>query len=193
MKNLIAIFLFCSSAIHAQVPGQNFSSIDKSVMDVVYFPNGAHRVHMSKNDEERANRQAKIKVTYSRPLANGRKVFGDVVKYDTQWRFGANESTELVLYTAAKIGGTTLQAGRYTLYCTPATDKWTLSVSPMLDGWGNYGYDYTKDVAKVTANVKVTESLIEAFSITMYQASPNVVHLKAGWENTVVEFPIELL
>jgi hypothetical protein len=193
MKNVIFLLFFAANVLHAQKPGQKYSAIDKSVMDVVYFPNGAHRIHMSTTPEEKATRQAKIKITYSRPLAAGRKVFGDLVKYDTQWRFGANESTELVLYTAAKIGGTTLQAGRYTLYCTPSAEKWTLSVSPLVDGWGVYGFDFTKDLAKVTAPVTKTETPIEAFSIAMYEASPGIVHLKAGWENAEVEFPIELV
>jgi hypothetical protein len=34
-----------------------------------------------------------ITVTYSRPLAGKRKIWGDVVKYGEVWRAGANENT----------------------------------------------------------------------------------------------------
>ncbi len=190
MKKIL-ILLFFASAASAQVPGQNFASMDKSIMDVVYFPNGSHRIYMSKTPEERAARVAKIKITYSRPLAGGRKVFGELVKLDQSWRFGANESTEMVLYVPAKIGETVLQPGRYTLYCTPSADKWTLRVHPNLDGWGIFGFDETKDLAKVSANITKSETFIEAFSIAMYADSPKSARLKAGWENSIVEFPIE--
>lgn len=191
MKKII-ILLCLTYALLAQVQGQNFAPIDKSIMDVVYFPNGSHRIYMSKTPEERAARIAKIKITYSRPLAGGRKVFGELVKFDQSWRLGANESTEMVLFTPAKIGETLLQPGRYSLYCTPSADKWTLRVHPNLEGWGIFGFDETKDLAKVSANVTKNESFIEAFSMAMYEVSPKSVRLKVGWENTIVEFPIEL-
>ena len=34
-----------------------------------------------------------ITVTYSRPLAGKRKIWGDIVKYGEVWRAGANENT----------------------------------------------------------------------------------------------------
>lgn len=190
MKNLI-LTLACIISLGANA--QNFAGLDKSIMDIAYFPNGAHRVHMAKTAADKAKIMPKIKVIYSRPLAAGRKVFGELVKMDQAWRFGANESTEITLYTAAKIGESVLSPGRYTLYCVPSADKWTLNVHPNLDGWGNFGYDDSKAVASVTGAVSKSDQLIEAFSITLYEASPKTVHLKAGWENTIVEFPIELL
>ncbi len=187
-----ALFLLCS-IVSLQLSAQNFAPLDKSIMDIVYFPNGAHRVHMAKTAEDKAKIMPKIKIIYSRPLANGRKVFGELVKYDQSWRLGANESTEITFYQAVKIGDAVLAPGRYTLYCTPSASSWKLRVHPNLDGWGNFGYDESKDLATVTANTTSTDTKIEAFSIAMYEASPKVVHLKIGWENTLVEFPIQLL
>jgi hypothetical protein len=188
-KVFFALLIFCG----LQVNAQEFAGLDISIMDIAYYPDGAHRAAFANKPEEKAKLMPRIKVTYSRPLVKGRKVFGELVKYDQPWRFGANESTEILFYTPVRIGESVLAPGRYTLYCVPGAEKWVLKVHPNLDGWGNFGYDDSKALAEVSAPVKKSPSLIEAFSIVMYEASPRVVHLKAGWENVVVEFPIELL
>ena len=36
---------------------------------------------------------AKIKMTYSRPLVRGRKIFGELVPFDKLWRTGASDCT----------------------------------------------------------------------------------------------------
>jgi len=120
-------------------------------------------------------------------------VFGELVKFDEGWRIGANESTEVTFYTPVMIGESVLAPGRYTLYCVPSENSWTLKVHPNLDGWGNFGYDTSKDLASITADVSKSDELIEALSMTMYKAESGKVHLKVGWENSVVEFPITLL
>jgi hypothetical protein len=190
MKKTLALLF---SIVALQLSAQNFAPIDKSIMDIVYFPQGAHRVYMAKTAEDKAKIMPKIKIIYSRPLLNGRKAFGELVKFDQSWRLGANESTEITFYQAVKIGDTVLAPGSYTLYCTPSATSWKLRVHPNLEGWGIFGFDETKDIASITANTTNTDTKIEAFSIAMYEASPKVVHIKVGWENTIVEFPVQLL
>ncbi|MGR3809960.1 DUF2911 domain-containing protein [Jiulongibacter sp. NS-SX5] len=190
MKKVLVLLL---TALSFQLAAQDFAGIDKSIMDLAYYPNGAHRAGFSKTADEKGALMPRIKVIYSRPLVNGRTIFGDLIKYNEDWRFGANESTEITFYTNVKIGETILAPGRYTLFCTPTESAWTLHVHPRLDGWGNYGYDTSKTLASVSAPVQKSDKLIEAFSITFYEGSPGVAHLKAGWENSIVEFPIEIL
>ena len=190
MKKILLALLVLASV---QVSAQKFPGIDKSIMDVTYYPIGAHGVAFAKTLEAKAALTPRIKVIYSRPLVNGRTVFGDLVKFNEDWRFGANESTEIDFYTPVQFGETILAPGRYTLYCIPKADTWTLKIHPSLDGWGSYGYDSSRDLASVTVPVSKSADLIEAFSIALYEASPGVVHLKAGWEHTVAEFPIKLL
>ncbi|UBM59859.1 DUF2911 domain-containing protein [Marinilongibacter aquaticus] len=190
MKKLL-LFGFALLAFAAQA--QDFAPVDKSVMDIAYFPKDAHRAQLAKNVEEKEKLSPRLRVMYSRPMMNGRKIFGELVKYGEPWRLGANESTELILYTPVKIGEDVLSAGRYTLYCTPGQDEWTLHVNPNTDKWGVYGFDFSRDVAHVSGKVQKVDKAIEALSIVMYEAADRMVHLKVGWENSVVEFPIELL
>jgi len=131
-------------------------------------------------------------VTYSRPAKKGREIFGKLLKYDEAWRIGANESTEVLFMTDVVFGGTTVSAGRYSLIVIPTENEWTLKLNTVLDGWGNYGYEPSKDIASITAPVKKDGKEVEHLSMALYEATDNVVHLKIGWGTHSAEFPITL-
>ena len=44
-----------------------------------------------------------VKLSYSRPSAKGRKVFGELVPFNEVWRTGANASTKLTFAQDVKI------------------------------------------------------------------------------------------
>ena len=115
----------------------------------------------------------KIRVTYSRPAKKGRKVFGELLKFNQPWRFGANESTEILFLTDVVFGGKEIKAGRYSLIVIPTASEWTLKLHTELDGWGNYSYDASNDLASVTVPVQESKKVIENLSIALYEASPN--------------------
>jgi hypothetical protein len=173
---------------------QTFPDLDKSVLDQAYYPNNsAHDLTFTKTIDEKAAVLTKIKVTYSRPLAKGRKVFGELVKYNEPWRLGANETTEVTFYSSVKIGENILFAGTYALYCVPEKDTWSLKIHPTINGWGVYNFDFSKELASVNAPVSTSSETIEALSIVMYKAENGTVLLKVGWDKSFVEFPITLL
>ena len=89
-------------------------------------------------------------------------------------------------------GGKEIKAGRYSIIIFPNETEWTLKLNTELDGWGNYGYDATKDIASVSAPVTKSKKEIENLSIALYEASENTVHLKIGWDMSIAEFPITL-
>ena len=74
----------------------------------------------------------------------------------------------------------------------PTDKEWTLKLNTELDGWGNYGYDPSKDILSVSVPVSKSKKTIENLSIALYEASPKTVHLKIGWDTTVAEFPITI-
>jgi hypothetical protein len=51
---------------------------------------------------------------------------------------GANESTELTLYTPMKVGSTKLAAGSYTLYAIPNGEQMTIIINKATHVWGAY-------------------------------------------------------
>ena len=129
---------------------------------------------------------------YARPFKKGRDVFGGLLKFGKAWRVGANESTEFLFMTDVMIGNTKVKAGRYSAVIIPTKDSWTLKINSENDGWGNYSYDESKDVASITVPTQKSDKEIEQLSIVLYEKSENVVHLKIGWDTTIAEFPITL-
>ena len=58
----------------------------------------------------------KVNIDYSRPSMKGRKVYGELVPFDKEWRLGANEATTFVVDSDVKIGSTVIPKGSYTLF-----------------------------------------------------------------------------
>ena len=174
------------------VNAQKFDKLDKSIMDRAYYPSHTAKRTFEKSEEAKKELEPQIRVTYSRPAKKGREVFGKLLKYGEAWRVGANESTEILFVNDVTFGGKEIKAGRYSVIIIPTENEWTLKLNTELDGWGNYGYDDTKDIASVTVPVTKDNKDIENLSIALYKASDRIVHLKIGWDTTIAEFPITL-
>src|ERR1700722_8881656 len=57
-----------------------------------------------------------ITIDYHCPSVKGRKVWGDLVPYDSVWRTGANEATVISFSDDVTIEGSKLAAGKYALF-----------------------------------------------------------------------------
>jgi len=161
-------------------------------MDRAYYPSKAAKRTFIKSEAKKAEAAPVIRVTYSRPSKKGREIFGKMLKYGEAWRIGANESTEVLFMTDVVFGGTPVKAGRYSLLVIPTENEWVLKLNTELDGWGNYGYDTSKDIASISAPVQKGGKVVEHLSMALYEASENVIHLKIGWDTSSAEFPIQL-
>ena len=108
------------------------ANMDKSPMDIAYFPEDFPVLKMS--GKETGDPIARI--IYSRPSKDGRNIFGDVVKYGTYWRLGANEGTEIEFFRDVTINSTRVKKGRYIIYSIPYKNKWTIKLNSDLFTWG---------------------------------------------------------
>lgn len=190
MKNFLMLIAF--AIIGTTVNAQKFSKMDKSPMDRSYYPSSAPHRAFEKDMNKKKTLTPQIRVTYSRPAKKGREVFGTLLKFGEAWRVGANESTEILFVNDVVFGGKEIKAGRYSIIIIPTEKEWTLKLNTVLDGWGNYGYDASKDIASVSVPVSKSATEIENLSIALYEASAKKVHLKIGWDKTTAEFPITL-
>lgn len=173
---------------------QDFVDLDKSPMDAVYYPARAAFRTFAKSDSAAMALQPKIRVLYSRPYKKGRKVWGgDLAPYGEPYRLGANETAEIQFFAPVKIGNQVVPAGRYTFGAVPNADNWEVFFSLDLDGWGVYAYKPERNIATISVPTSTVEEEIENFSVTLFEASPGVVHLKMGWDKTVVEVPITMV
>lgn len=188
----LSIFLLLLSV--TMLSAQDFADVDKSPLDAAYYPARAAFRAFAKTDSAAMAMEPKIKVLYSRPYKKGRDVWGgDLAPYGEPYRLGANETTEITFFAPVKIGDQLVPAGRYTIGAIPNADNWEVFFSLDVDGWGVYAYKPEHNVASITVPTGKTDEVIENFSITLYEAAPGTVHLKMGWDTTVVEVPLILV
>lgn len=64
-------------------------------------------------------------VTYSRPVARGRELFGGIVPYGQVWNPGADQATAMTVTRDVTVNGQRLAAGKYSLWVIPTADRWT--------------------------------------------------------------------
>src|SRR5688572_24853695 len=181
MKASFVFLLFCT-LIYSVTVAQNFRKPDKSPMDMAYFPD--HFAHDRKEGEK-----AIIRVTYSRPLKNGREVFGKLVPYGEVWRTGANEANEIKFYEDVEFGGKKVKAGSYSLFTIPGEKEWTVILNSDLDYWGAYKYNQKNDVVRVPATVGSLSEPLENFSIQFDKKGNKKGVLRLAWDTTVAEVP----
>src|SRR6478736_6794907 len=153
MTRLIRTYALVISAFFSlSTVAQNgrFSPMDKSPMDASYYPANYPILKI----QDKATEPLLARVIYGRPQKNGRVIFGELVEYGKVWRLGANEATEIEFYKDVKIGNTKVKKGRYTLYCIPAADKWTIILNKDTDIWGAFKYDIKKDLLRLDIPVQ---------------------------------------
>lgn len=132
-----------------------------------------------------------IEISYSRPSAGGRKVFGDLVPYGKIWRTGANNATVVTFGEDVIIEGKTLKAGAYSLYSIPGETSWEIVFNSNTGGWGNVKPD--TDVLKVkTAKVSKNGYYVNTLSIDVNNITNNSCEIVIAWENTVVVLPVKV-
>ncbi len=133
-----------------------------------------------------------ITVTYSRPLARGRKIFGGLVPFDSLWRTGASGATTIHLSEEMIIGNKILKAGKYALFTIPAEKEWTIIINADTALHGAFGYDSKKDIHRFKVQPGKAENFQEAFTIDITEITKTGDgFLALTWENTVVKIPLK--
>ena len=166
-------------------PASNYTNPDRSPMDMVYFPTDYPLLKMA----GKTSAPPLMRIIYSRPQKQGRPIFGGLVKYDTPWRLGANESTEIEFFTAATVAGKTVKAGRYVLYCIPQETKWTFVLNSNLYSWG-LEQNKLKDLMQFEVPVEKTNLAIEYFTIACEKKSEKSTALIFLWDDVKANLPV---
>src|SRR5690349_74912 len=130
-----------------------------------------------------------IAITYDRPAVNGRAIWGALVPFDTVWRAGANENTVISFTSPVKIGGQTLEAGRYGLHMIPTKGEWTVIFSREANAWGSFSYDAAEDALRITTT-PVSDDMHERLSYTFDDPTDSTVVATLRWEKLAVPFAI---
>ncbi|MDH5474855.1 MAG: DUF2911 domain-containing protein [Cyclobacteriaceae bacterium] len=134
-----------------------------------------------------------VKVTYCQPHKRGRAIFDDLVPYDSVWRTGANEATEITLTGDVIFGTDTLSAGTYSIFTIPNKSSWTVIINNTLGLWGSYNYVEEFDVMRISVPVQTLKKVVyEAFTIAFEQQNEEA-ELVMMWDTTKIAVPIRFL
>jgi hypothetical protein len=159
--------------------------VDKSPMDMSYYPANYPILKI----QDKATEPLLARVIYGRPQKNGRVIFGELVEYGKIWRLGANEATEIEFYKDVKIGNTKVKKGRYTMYCIPAVDKWTIIINKDTDIWGAFKYDIKKDVLRVDVPVQSQSESVDSFTM-LFEKNGSGINLIMIWDELMAKLPL---
>jgi len=133
---------------------------------------------------------ADVTLSYSRPSARGRKIFGDLLPYGQLWRTGANAATKLTFSDEVTVNGTKVPAGEYSLFTIPGKDEWTVMLNKNAKASAN-DYKEAEDVARFKVKPAKTAAPYETFTIDFSDLTPNAANMNIKWENTKVALKLE--
>ena len=156
---------------------------DQSPMDMIYFPTEFPKL----KSQRQASGDPKVRVIYSRPQRHNRAIFGGLQKYGQPWRMGANEATEIQLFSPATVNGQKIAKGTYTLYCIPQEKEWTIAFNSARYTWG-LQFDPANDVLRTTIPVEAVQEPVEA--LTMFFTDENgkaMLHIE--WDHVKAQLP----
>jgi hypothetical protein len=173
-----------NSSIIRKEPANPYVSKDISAMDITYFPDDYPVLKMTRG----ISSPPVARVIYSRPHRQGRKIFGNLLKYGEPWRLGANEATEIEFFRPVSIQGKRVVPGRYTLYAVPHEKEWTVVLNSNIYSWG-LKQDSTKDVQKFRIPVHTGQPSIEDFTM-VFQRTGTGADLLIAWDDVVARLPI---
>ncbi len=184
MKLLTVILALLSMQALAQSNTSPLPPLDKSPMDISYYPANYPLLKIQGKITEPLG----ARLIYSRPQLNGRKAFGELRELGKLWRLGANEATEIEFFRDAKIAGRKVKKGRYTLYAIPNANQWTIILNRDLDTWGDFKYDQTKDVLRTI--VPITKTDVNEVLTIVFDKSISGANLLIYWDDVKVSLPI---
>ncbi len=131
----------------------------------------------------------KMTIDYSQPSMKGRKIYGGLVPFNTEWRTGANEATTFVTESDVTIGDTKVPHGSYTLYTLPAEAGWKLIISKKTGQWGIPYPGKEFDLARIDMRGSKTEGPVEKLLISL-KPSNDSCNLSIDWEQTSAQVDI---
>src|SRR5687768_267778 len=175
-----------TAIVKAQVQNP-FAPVDISPMDISYFPIDYPVEKMSK----KIKTPPVMRVLYSRPHRQGRKIFGSLLQYGEPWRLGANEASEIELFQPVSVEGKKVPKGRYVLYCIPYEKHWTIVFNSNVYSWG-LKPDTTQDLYKFEVPVQATTDPIEYFTMTFEKTEDGNANLLMAWDEVIVRLPIKI-
>ena len=132
-----------------------------------------------------------MRLRYSSPAKRERTIWGDLVPWGEMWRTGANMATTLETDGPIRVGGTTVEAGKYALFTIPGEESWTVILNGNPDQGGTGDYDEALDVARLEVTPQQGASR-ERLTFLFSDTTAESTRLDLVWDGVRVEIPITI-
>ena len=137
--------------------------------------------------QEVANTQ--IKVTYDRPVARGRDLFGGIVPFGEIWNPGANDATAVAFTRDVTINGNALPAGKYSLWAIPDPNRWTIIFNRQADVYHTPYPGEDDDALRFMASPR-RGAHMETLAFYFAAVEQKDAELRLHWGETYVPFNV---
>ncbi len=130
-----------------------------------------------------------ITITYDRPVARGRELFGGIVPFGDIWNPGANDATAVEFSRDVTINGNALAAGKYSLWAIPDPNRWTIIFNSQADVYHTPYPGEETDALRVMASPRVGEHM-ETLAFYFSAVEKKTAELRLHWGDTFIPFEI---
>jgi hypothetical protein len=132
-----------------------------------------------------------ITVTYSRPVARGRDLFGALVPYGRVWHPGADQATAVSFSRDVVVNGQALTAGTYSIWTIPTAAAWTVIFSHAADVFHTPYPGEARDAMRLTVTPEATvHTEVLTFDFPVVDGKETVLRLR--WGTTAVSLAISV-
>jgi len=130
----------------------------------------------------------RIEITYHRPVARGRTLFGSLVPWGRVWSPSADTAPVFTASTAIRVNGAALPAGTYSLFTIPGQDEWTFIFSSSYPTF-HLRYAEGTDALRVKAVPRAGEHM-ETLGFYFPMVDADSAELVLHWGRTMVPLAI---
>lgn len=132
---------------------------------------------------------ARIEITYRRPVARGRDLFGHLVPFGHLWSPSADSAAVFNSTKDLTIAGSKLPAGKYSVWAIPDKATWTIVFSSATPAF-HLRYTEGKDVLRIKAKPRDGDH-IETLAFYFPMVDADSAELDLHWGKTVVPMSIK--
>lgn len=130
-------------------------------------------------------------ISYSRPVARGREIFGALVPWDRVWHPGADQATAITITRDVTIEHQPLAAGKYSLWTMPTATSWTIIFSRASDVFHTPYPGDAHDVLRLTVTPETTpHTEVLTWDFPLVEGKSTTLRLR--WGTTSVAMGIEV-
>lgn len=132
-----------------------------------------------------------IAVTYSRPVARGREIFGGIVPFGEVWNPGADQATAITFSREVRVQGASLPPGTYSLWGIPGRAEWTLIFSHAGEVYHTPYPGEAEDALRLVVPVEATPHT-EVLTFDFPQVEGKDAVLRLRWGSTALSLRLEV-